>query len=192
MLLTCPHCDTIFRVSADSIGVEGRRVRCSVCSHVWQAKGVVDAGDYADSGSEGETEGRGFGGIFIIALSIMALLLLMIGNRDFLVANWGVPRGFYDVLGIEVAPSLEDVRVSGLRAARAHDVVTVSGEVRNGGDWSILSPFLRVTVSDSGGALLAERVISLDSETIEGGASADFCVCVGEFVCVPVSVCARR
>lgn len=38
MLLTCPNCETVFRVDSDRIGPEGPSVRCSVCAHVWQAE----------------------------------------------------------------------------------------------------------------------------------------------------------
>ena len=37
MLLTCPNCETVFRVASDSIGESGKSVRCSVCTHIWQA-----------------------------------------------------------------------------------------------------------------------------------------------------------
>jgi predicted Zn finger-like uncharacterized protein len=34
MILTCPECSTRFQIPAESLG-EGRRVRCSRCSHRW-------------------------------------------------------------------------------------------------------------------------------------------------------------
>ena len=38
MLLTCPNCETVFRIDSDRIAKAGQAVRCSVCSHVWQAE----------------------------------------------------------------------------------------------------------------------------------------------------------
>ncbi len=35
--LTCPNCASVFRVSADAVGDEGREVRCSFCSYSWLA-----------------------------------------------------------------------------------------------------------------------------------------------------------
>lgn len=35
MNLTCPSCDTTFRIDPDLIGAKGRRVRCGSCGHDW-------------------------------------------------------------------------------------------------------------------------------------------------------------
>src|SRR5687767_14972228 len=35
MIVTCPACATRYAVAAAAIGVEGRRVRCARCQHVW-------------------------------------------------------------------------------------------------------------------------------------------------------------
>ncbi len=37
MILTCPSCQSRFRVPDGSLGTEGRRVRCGDCRHVWHA-----------------------------------------------------------------------------------------------------------------------------------------------------------
>ena len=38
MLLTCPNCETVFRIDSERIGDGSQAVRCSVCAHVWQAE----------------------------------------------------------------------------------------------------------------------------------------------------------
>ena len=45
MLLTCPHCTTIFRVDADLIPQDGQTVRCSICHHIWVATPVPPPAD---------------------------------------------------------------------------------------------------------------------------------------------------
>ena len=35
---TCPNCETVFRIDSERISEGGQAVRCSVCSHVWQAE----------------------------------------------------------------------------------------------------------------------------------------------------------
>jgi predicted Zn finger-like uncharacterized protein len=37
MELSCPQCDTHFNIADEALGPAGRKVRCSVCSHVWHA-----------------------------------------------------------------------------------------------------------------------------------------------------------
>lgn len=38
MILTCPSCATGYFVPDDTIGAEGRKVRCKACAHVWRAE----------------------------------------------------------------------------------------------------------------------------------------------------------
>lgn len=38
MKLSCPVCHTRFTLTDEALGPNGRKVRCSVCSHVWQAE----------------------------------------------------------------------------------------------------------------------------------------------------------
>lgn len=37
MILSCPNCDTKFRVKDDAIGPKGRKVKCRNCAHTWHA-----------------------------------------------------------------------------------------------------------------------------------------------------------
>ncbi len=38
MYISCPNCQTKFIVSNNQIGINGRRVKCSKCSHIWYQK----------------------------------------------------------------------------------------------------------------------------------------------------------
>lgn len=38
MYITCPNCQTKFIVTSNQIGINGRRVKCSECSHLWYQK----------------------------------------------------------------------------------------------------------------------------------------------------------
>lgn len=38
MILSCPSCDTRYRANPGTIGVNGRRVKCAACGHIWTAR----------------------------------------------------------------------------------------------------------------------------------------------------------
>ena len=57
MNLTCPSCDTIFRIDPDHIGFAGRRVRCGSCGHEWdQARPEPEAEPEVEPGAEAAPE----------------------------------------------------------------------------------------------------------------------------------------
>ncbi len=35
MIITCPKCDTNFKINISQIGKEGKKVKCSKCSYIW-------------------------------------------------------------------------------------------------------------------------------------------------------------
>lgn len=48
MILTCPNCDTRFKVPNKAIGAEGRQVRCAKCAYVWHAMPVEEEDSLED------------------------------------------------------------------------------------------------------------------------------------------------
>ena len=47
MLLTCPQCETIFRVDRLRLHPAGQPVHCMICDHIWTAR-LVTSGDRQD------------------------------------------------------------------------------------------------------------------------------------------------
>ena len=50
MLLTCPQCETIFRVDRLRLHPAGQPVHCLICDHIWTAQLVI-SGDRQDAPS---------------------------------------------------------------------------------------------------------------------------------------------
>lgn len=172
MLLTCPNCETIFRVDAADIKTGGRNVRCSVCSHVWLAKrgGVDTASEDADF-----TENlRSWRGVIILVVLVILLTALATMNRNFIAANAPWSRGLYHAIGMSTLPQLEKIEVARLNAQRKRDTIRVSGEVNNLSNWSVLAPALLITVTDNFGQVLGEKSIGLDIDILEGARSIPF------------------
>ncbi|WP_420420278.1 DUF3426 domain-containing protein [Pacificispira sp.] len=47
MILSCPNCETRFRVKDDAIGPNGRKVKCRNCAHTWKAMPDGSVGESA-------------------------------------------------------------------------------------------------------------------------------------------------
>jgi len=56
MNLTCPSCDTTFRVDPALIGPAGRRVRCGSCGHDWHQARPAESDSQAEPQAQAEPE----------------------------------------------------------------------------------------------------------------------------------------
>ena len=172
MLLTCPHCETIFRVDTADIKTGGRNVRCSVCAHVWTAK--RGGADVTAEDTDLIDNIKSWQGIVIGVLLIISLTAPLTMNRNFIGANIPATIPIYQGIGMSVTPQLEKIEIGRLNATRQRDTVRVTGAVTNLSSWSVLAPALLVTVTDSFGLVLGEKSISLDLDIIEGARSVSF------------------
>lgn len=167
MLLTCPHCETIFRVETTDIKTGGRQVRCSVCSHIWNAKRgganvITEDADLIQHLKSWQSSVV----LIVIAIAIAATMTV---NRAPISAKFPSLIPLYESIGLVITPDLTAVEIGRLSATRKRDTVRVLGEVTNITSWPIHSPSLLVTVTDQFGLVLAEKTISLETDTIAGG-----------------------
>lgn len=172
MLLTCPHCETIFRVEPADIKTDGRRVRCSVCSHIWEAKrgGANVVTEDADLNQQLKSR-RGTMVTIILVIALAALLSIY---RNTVSALAPPMVAVYQSIGLTITPNVTAVDVGQLSATRSRDTIRVLGEVTNTSGWPVHAPDLLVTVTDQLGAVLAEKTIRLDQPVIAGEADMAF------------------
>ncbi len=55
MIVSCPNCATRYTLSESSVGVNGRKVKCAKCGHIWWQRAVetdVFAADLSDAPTE--------------------------------------------------------------------------------------------------------------------------------------------
>lgn len=56
MILICPECQTRFLLPSTAIPIDGRKVRCSVCSHIWLQEKPLDNVYGAGTGPDGDED----------------------------------------------------------------------------------------------------------------------------------------
>ena len=172
MLLTCPNCETVFRVDSASIGEEGRAVRCSVCSHVWQANPPMlmpesDTGEIKAAVSSVLTP-------FIAMALIVGFLAGSVLYRSAITAYVPALVGLFDGMGLTVRPEINRLHISDLNADYAGDTLRLRGQLVNRSAFSAHAPSLEVTVISESGEPLANRIIRPDDAVIGADTATDF------------------
>lgn len=193
MLLTCPHCMTIFWVNADLILPDGQTVRCSICHHVWIASLVLPSTNQPDlQSTDGAFAGspirsvsppsvarerlKNFRKPFLAAVLAATLVSGVILNRDLITAYLPFLINGFDRIGLSIRPTLAQLQVAGLNASYVGDTMRVSGGLRNIGMWRTHSADLRVSVRGEDGFVMQEMVIRPDDDVIDSQAESRFFV----------------
>ena len=172
MLLTCPNCDTVFRVDGDRIGETGQAVRCSVCAHVWQAELPMLAPE-AEPG-EMATALRTVAGSFLVIVVLLIGSVGLVTERATITAYAPGLIGVFDSVGLSVRPDTERLRIVDLQADYAGDTMRLRGKLRNDAAFFAHAPLLEVTVMSEAGDALANRIIRADDDIIRPSATSSF------------------
>ena len=193
MLLTCPHCATIFWVEADLIPQDGQTVRCSICHHVWLALPVLPSANQPDEKSAfGEVlDSPGYAvpapsmardrlrflwKLCLAALLAASLVSGVIMNRGMITAYLPFLINGFDRIGLSIRPALAQLQVADLNASYVGDTMRLSGGLQNIGMWRTHASDLRVTVRGADGAIMQETVIRPDDDVIDAQAESGFFV----------------
>ena len=193
MLLTCPHCTTIFRVDADLIPQDGQTVRCSICHHIWvaspvsppanQSVALFDAGAVAASPlpavtplSAARDRLKNLWKLCLVAVLAAGLAGGVIMNRGTITAYLPVLINGFDAIGLPIRPAVAQLQVAGLQASYVGDTMRLSGGLRNRGMWRTHAADLQVTVRGADGTIMQETVIRPDHDMIDAQAESGFFV----------------
>jgi len=174
MLLTCPNCETIFRVDSQSIGEDGRTVRCSVCSHVWFA---LPPKSVDKTGKARQSDANLWKMLRVPLALLVALGLLVAGaiNQRLHVTAYlpGLIPAF-DLAGLTIRPDINRLEVIDVQAEYGGDTLRLRGALKNNGGLRTHAASLLVTIAADDGRLLNEHVITPDDRLIEAGESTPF------------------
>ena len=185
MLLTCPHCTTIFRVDADLIPQDGQSVRCSICRHIWVASPVPPHADQSvalsDAGAVTPLSAacdrlKNLWKPCLVALLAAGLAGGVIMNRGTITAYLPVLINGFDAIGLPIRPAVAQLQVAGLQASYVGDTMRLSGGLRNRGMWRTHAADLQVTVRGADGTIMQETVIRPDHDMIDAQAESGFFV----------------
>ncbi|MEK9935216.1 MAG: DUF3426 domain-containing protein [Rhodobiaceae bacterium] len=172
MLLTCPNCDTVFRVDGEKIGAAGQAVRCSVCAHVWQAAPPM----LVEEAEPGEMASalRTVLGSFLVMLLLLGGIVGVVFERATITAYAPGLIGVFQQIGLSVRPDTEHLRIVDLRADYAGDTMRLSGQLQNNAAFFAHAPLLEVRVVSASGESLASRIIRADDAVIRPAMTSGF------------------
>ena len=177
MLLTCPSCETIFRVDSQSLNADGQSVRCSVCSHVWFA--MPPKGEARPKKLHKEKKGgalKGLSAIFVVLLILGVLFGGLVHQRVIVTAYLPDLIPVFDLLGMTIRSNTDDLMVVDLKASYTGDTLRLGGSLRNNSAYDVHAADLLVTVAADDGTIINEQTISPDDRIIKAGGLTPFFV----------------
>jgi predicted Zn finger-like uncharacterized protein len=172
MLLTCPNCDTVFRVDGEKIGEAGQTVRCSVCAHVWQAAPPMLVPE-AEPG-EMASALRTVVGSFLVMVVLLGGAVGFVAWRATITAYAPGLIPVFEQIGLSVRPDTASLRIVDLKADYAGDTMRLSGSLRNDAAFFAHAPLLEVRVVSESGEPLASRIIRPDDAVIRPAMASGF------------------
>lgn len=167
MLLNCPHCETIFRIDVAELPASGRKVRCSVCRHVWKAS--RGGADIITEDADLQHHFRQFWIMLLAGVMVIGFTAMLTFNRNIVSAMLPSLVPVYETLGLNIGAENDDLDIGNLDAVRQRDTIRLSGHVINQAFWPVHAPRLKITVTDTFGIILAEKTIDLDQGVISSG-----------------------
>ena len=174
MLLTCPQCETIFRVDRLRLHPAGQPVHCMICDHIWTAR-LVTSGDRQDMPNFASYLHK-FRLPVIAVLICAGLMTSLIKSRGILTAYFpGLIAGFHRI-GLPILPPIDTLLVVNLDGSYAGEMLRLRGALRNVGSWSGHAAPLRVRVTRPDGVILNETIIRPDDRIIAANQQSPFFV----------------
>jgi predicted Zn finger-like uncharacterized protein len=204
MILSCPNCDTRYRANAGAIGVNGRRVKCAACAHIWTARNeeepVLEAIDpipdnpppepepatpkaphqafreRAEQKKQHQLKTAAAGAWGGLAVAIAGVFAASFLFRADIVSVWPRASSAYAAVGIDA--NAYGVAINDLSVERGeeHGIPTVilSGEVRNIDRQARHVPQLQARLIGEDGASVLEWTVVLDGDPMAPGERRSF------------------
>jgi predicted Zn finger-like uncharacterized protein len=171
MLLTCEKCETIFRIEETMLTDEQQRVRCSVCTHVWEPP--RNKPTVSDNELITETVSR----LRVPTILLLTIMLVSTGLymfRGLVTAQVPELIAPFEFLGVDVGPDISSLSVQNLKADYQGNLLRIRGSVINTASFRAHAAPLQVTVIGEDKTMLATQRILPDDRFIDAGGMTEF------------------
>lgn len=191
MIISCTNCSARFIVKAQTIGENGRKVKCARCKHVWFQKSDVEALKAAMESNAVEVpkeiepvpEGSNVPAIpkkkTSIFLKIAALIsfIFFVFTLSLIASNKVLPKmsfyySLFDIYDSEDM-ALYDVKVEKVTSGKYNDVL-ISGKIANESETERRLPALRMTILSETGEKLRTVTLAPQGLVIKPKEKMDF------------------
>ncbi len=193
MIVTCPACATRYSVDPSAISAEGRKVRCTRCSHVWHQMPPADLPKRVDLIPEPlepddrpdsvaipppvpSRERRGSGGWVVLIVLLLLIAAVAVGGyvaRERVVQQWPQLAPLYERIGIPVVvlgDGLELGEPTHVRRDRnGVAVIEIEGEIKNATERPVDVPNLMVVLRNDANQSVAEYVYTAPQSSLAAG-----------------------
>lgn len=160
MYITCPECTTRFVVTAEQIGKEGRKVKCSKCLHIWQQHPPEQLRVEPKIESSTKTLPLGNGVNLPVLLPVKIPAHLLYGLPILLVSMiiFMFTILFQDNFVLPSILNTKDLIISDVSYQRTLGKTAINYKVSNLSDKSVKIPLIRIRVFDKNHRLINFRI----------------------------------
>jgi predicted Zn finger-like uncharacterized protein len=201
MILTCPACNSRYRVDGTAIAsasAAGRQVRCVRCGHTWhqppEAPAALEPAPIPAAEPAPETPPfpaplpdpalappppalrSAWVGIrgFALVVVLAGLVLGGVFARHVIVALWPATASVYGAVGLPVEPLGAGLEIRKVIPTRTGEGVVVEGDIVNIDGGARAVPRLRVALLDPAQNELRSEIITLPKDRLQPGESTHF------------------
>ena len=161
MYIACPKCDTKFVVTPEQIGKEGRKVKCSKCSHVWHHKlaDQLRIEPIITQPIAATPLGNGINLPALLPIKIQPYLyvmpVVMIGLIIFMLI-----MVFPTSLGINTLLNSNNLSIKDVQVQNQKDLdkITISYKIYNSASTIVKMPLVRIRFFDKNGKIVESKI----------------------------------
>jgi predicted Zn finger-like uncharacterized protein len=193
MILTCPQCATRYHVDPESLGAQGRTVRCASCGRRWSVKPPADKPQVVEFSTPAPARAAAtrpvaapeqvpsrpsvslFGWLAVVLIALLGASAVI--GRNEIVEAFPATAALYQKLHLPIAldHGLEFQQITSTRLQEGGiAVLVVEGAIVNVTHHDRAVPPIRITLLDSRGRELQEELFQAKEQHLEPGAKTSF------------------